>query len=434
MRIDRLEIENFKCFAKQTIDLHSHFTLFVGENGSGKTSVLDALAIAASIWLIQPPDPSLNASCRNVRENEIRLQAKTTGDRTQFEKIRPVRIKATGSLTQQLPDVRGWNRTDSKQEEDLWLLSSLRRIFAVEKEGHIEVPFPVLAYYGAGRAWLPDPSQLHQKENGLAMRWAALQDCFDERIKFDRLANWFRREAIARGSRGGRWRPGFAVVRRAILRCVPDSDDLWFDADRDELVLSIGGVAQPLGNLSAGQRMMMALAGDIAIRALTQNAFLIPPDELGHDDEPVPRVLKETPGLVLIDELDVHLHPKWQRRVASDLKATFPAIQFVCTSHSPQIIGELKPEEIRILDGNGVPHIPPRSFGMDSDRVLEEVMDATRRNRDVEASLRELFDLIDKEDFDRARDKLSSLEKVINEDDPELTRARALMSFLQSPI
>ena len=134
-------------------------------------------------------------------------------------------------------------------------------------------------------------------------------------------------------------RPGFEVVRRAILGCVLGADGVWFDADREQIVLSIDGNAQPFGNLSAGQRMMLALVADIAIKAVTQNAHLLPADELGAEDDPLPRLLRETPGVVLIDELDVHLHPRWQRRAATDLKRTFPGIQFVCTSHSPQVIG-----------------------------------------------------------------------------------------------
>jgi len=177
--------------------------------------------------------------------------------------------------------------------------------------------------------------------------------------------------------------------------------------------------------------MMLALIADLAIKAVTQNAFLLPPDELSPEDEPLPRVLRETPGLVLIDELDVHLHPNWQRRVATDLKETFPSIQFVCTSHSPQVIGEVKPEEVRLLEGGKVT-TPTRSFGIDSSRVLEELMGATSRDESVETLVRQLFGSIDKEDFGAARMLLPEVEAQLGPDDPEVTRARTLMTFLES--
>jgi predicted ATP-binding protein involved in virulence len=268
-------------------------------------------------------------------------------------------------------------------------------------------------YYGAGRAWLPSNQRVPKqaKTEGPARRWAAFYDCFSERIRFAELRRWFLSEAIERGNRSGRWRPGFEVVRRAVLRCVPDSDDVWFSTDRDQIVLSIRGNAQPFDNLSAGQRMMLALTADLAVKAVTQNAFLLPPDELGHDDEPLPRVLRETPGVVLIDELDVHLHPKWQRRVATDLKQTFPSIQFVCTSHSPQVIGEVSPSEVRLLDASEP--VPSQSFGMDSNWILEVLMDGKDMDPDVKKDIKAVQELAVKRDFQRARALLGGLRQRV---------------------
>ena len=292
---------------------------------------------------------------------------------------------------------------------------------------------PVLAYYGAGRAWLPS-NQLTPKphKNGPARRWAAFYDCFNERIRFDELQKWFSRESIERGNRNGQWRPGFEVVRQAVLNCVPDADDVRFDSDRDQIVLSICGSAHPFDNLSSGQRMMLALVADLAIKAVTQNSFLLKETRQNSGDQPL-EVLRQTPGVVLIDELDVHLHPRWQRRAATDLKKTFPSIQFICTSHSPQVIGELKPEEIRLLDFDGVSR-PPYAFGIDSSRVLEEIMHTSSRNDSVANLLQRIAKNIDEEDFPSARSLLSELEAAIGPGDPEVTRANALMHFLESEI
>jgi len=432
MRIDHLHIENFNKFAAQDLDLHPHFTLLVGENGSGKTSILDALSTASAIWLVEVPDSTLRSSGLNILDAEIRLEPQGRGDRIQFHERRPVIIRATGrigdhenvSWTRQ----RGGRRTSNAEAKEA--LGYVQELYARDAAGE-NVLCPVLAYYGAGRAWLASNERVPKpKPNGPARRWSAFYDCFNERIRFAELQQWFSRETIERGNRDGFWRPGFEAVKRAVLRCVPDAEDVWFDSDRQQIVLSIRGNPQPFYNLSAGQRMMLALIADLAIKAVTQNAFLLPPAKLGAEDEPLPRVLKETPGVVLIDELDVHLHPKWQRRVASDLKSTFPSIQFVCTSHSPQVIGEVKPEEVRLL-GDDVT-IPNRSFGIDSSRILEELMEAKPRNESVEALLGKMFNLIDKEDFQTARNLLPELEAELGPDDPEITRARALMTFLES--
>jgi predicted ATP-binding protein involved in virulence len=261
------------------------------------------------------------------------------------------------------------------------------------------------------------------------MRWAAFYDCFNERIRFTELHKWFSRETTERGNRGGKWRPGFEVVRRAVLRCVPDADDVWFDTDRDQIVLSICGNAQPFDNLSAGQRMMLALIADLAIKAVTQNAYLLPPDELGAEDDPVPRVLKLTPGLVLIDEVDVHLHPIWQRRIATDLKGTFPAIQFVCTSHSPQLIGELQPDEIRMMHNN-VFSQPALSFGMDSNWVVEVLMGGSKCNAQVKARLAKIFQLINDRNLAEAECETHLLRGEIGNSD-ELQRAVSMVERIK---
>jgi len=101
MRIDRLHVENFKKFAKEDFDLHPRFTVLVGENGSGKTSVLDALAVAMSIWLVHPPDSEVRNSGRKILRSEIRLEPTKEGDRIQFREVRPTSVTAEGTLAGQ---------------------------------------------------------------------------------------------------------------------------------------------------------------------------------------------------------------------------------------------------------------------------------------------------------------------------------------------
>ena len=357
MRIDRLRIRNFKRFSDHKLDLHPRFTLLVGDNGAGKTTVLDALAIAAGIWLVKPPDSMLANSGRNILRSEIRLGVRQDGDRSRFVECKPVSITARGEIAgRELEWCRqirrhGSRTTNSDAAEALRVVGNhYSRDDAGEK-----VASPVIVYYGAGRAWIPSRSReaATLKVRGPVRRWEAFYDCFQERIRSGDLRIWFQREAIAAANRGGRWRPGYEVVRRAVVRCIPEADDLWYDGDRQEIVLSIAGQAQPFSNLSAGQRMMAALVADVATKAVIQNSHLITED--GEDDPDGPAVLQHTPGMVLVDEIDVHLHPKWQRRVVRDLKETFPKIQFVCTSHSPFIIQSLEAGELRTLDPGGAP-------------------------------------------------------------------------------
>lgn len=353
-RIDRLEIRNFKKFSEYTCDFCPQFTLLVGNNGTGKTTVLDALAVAAGVWLINYPDANLASSGRNILSHEIRAETLKTIDSFRLIDCKPVEVRAMGVIGtetiswQRKISLKGYRTSNSDSKKAMQIVAQL---FEQDRMGE-KSWLPIIGYYGAGRAWLPSNSR-DRKTTKLAhepsRRWDGFHDCLAERIRIGDLQNWFHREAIAALNRHGEMRMAYKVVKFAILHCIPAADNLWFDPDRLEIMLLVDGQALPFNNLSAGQKMMVALIADIAIKMVTQNfAFLAEESEL--DYQTLPQVLQKTPGLVLIDELDVHLHPKWQRRVVNDLKNTFPAVQFVCTSHSPFIIQSISPGELRSLD------------------------------------------------------------------------------------
>lgn len=369
MRIDRLQLRNFKKFEDRTFEFPQplsgpggSFHVLIGENCAGKTTILDAAAVALGVWLERVPDSLLSNSRRRLAPDQKHLTGVAEGDRTQYRQASTeMAIHATGSILDK--ERISWGQSlavgkkkistkDSKQALAL-IESAYDRIRQGEK-----VLLPVIAYYGAGRAWLPhnQRKQMKAKANGPTNRWEAFYDCLNDRIRLSDLNGWFRSEAIERGNRGGSYRPGFEAVFKAAMSIVPGADNLFYDSDRDEVVLSINRELHPFSNLSAGQRSLFALVADIAIKMVTQNNYLLPPDRFGPDDYPLPQVLTETPGVILIDEIDIHLHPKWQRGVVESLKKIFPKIQFIVTTHSPFIVQSLTGDELINLEaGQSVP-------------------------------------------------------------------------------
>lgn len=380
MRIDRLHIGNFKKFEQgaPAFELHPQFTLLVGDNGSGKTSVLDALAVALGLWHKAAP----GSGWRNILEEEIRLQPVPVGDRVQFKPQLPSRITAEGQIgshgqlrwTRMIRD--GGTRTTNAEarEAEAAIVETVR---AAEAQ---RAPLPVLAYYGAGRAWLPTNKRpAFRASQRKPQQFDAYRNCLDTRIHDRELNEWFLLEAAAANGHG-EGRPGYRAVKQAVLACIPDADGLRYDSDLKEIVLSIRGFEQPFYNLSAGQRMMLAMVADIAIKAVTLNAYLLGPDQAGASDPS--QIFQLSPGVVLIDELDVHLHPRWQRRVVDDLKRTFPAIQFVCASHSALVIQSLPASSIVRLDGR----LPLDWEGENSvEDVLEDVQGVEQPQRSRKA-------------------------------------------------
>jgi predicted ATP-binding protein involved in virulence len=439
MRIDRLIINNFKKFSDYTLELHPQFTLLIGDNGTGKTTLLDALAIASGVWLVNPPDSTLSNSKRNILPSEIRLEAVKSAGITQFIEQKPTQIQAIGRIGNQ--DSVHWSRkinvngSRTSNVEAKSALQIISDLFQRDQAGE-QIWFPVIAYYGAGRTWLP-PSKASRKkarpDQGISRRWDAFYDCFEERIRLADLQTWFQKEAIAALQRNGKMRPSYDVVKWATLRCIPEANDLWFDGDRSEIVVSIEHQPIPFSNLSAGQKMMVALIADIAIKVVSQNTKFLPA-VADLNDQTLHPILKQTPGLVLIDEIDVHLHPKWQRRVVNDLQSTFPSIQFVCTTHSPQVIGQIEPESLRIIYEDHQGRIrtitPKQALGMDSSWILENLMAASARDIKIEQDLETIFDAISEENYCQARQLSENLGKKVGEF-PELQEATSLLDRLE---
>ena len=425
MRIDRLELKNFKKYEDATFEFpRSHdavpgngsFHVLIGENGSGKTTILDAAAVALGVWLEKVPDSMLASSRRSLTADQKRLIGAKSGDRTLFHRVaEAMSVRANGTILGEADISWGPALEVGKTNiSNKFSKAALAKIWSAYQQNERRL-LPIICYYGAGRAWLAhnERKKLKAKTNGPANRWEGLYDCLNERIRMADLSHWFQAEHIEMGNRQGRYRPGFEAVRRAVLACVPGADGIWFDSASEEIALSIDGQAQPFGNLSAGQRVMLALVADLAIRMVTQNNYLVPPEALGPEDELLPRVLAQTPGVVLIDELDVHLHPKWQRSVTGDLKRTFPMVQFITTTHSPQVIGGVKPDEIIRLLPDGKYDVPAQSYGMDTNWILEVLMDADKEVPEIKHGIESIFDLIAQRNLDGAQSQVALLRERI---------------------
>ena len=416
MRIDRLHVRNIKGFKEKSLKLNPRFTLLVGDNGAGKTTLLDALAVAAGVWLVKPPDSTLVSSGRNILKEEIRLEPLKEEERTQLIECKPVTIEAEGEIADR--SVK-WLRqistegTRTSNADASEALNLIRRHYSRVHAGD-KLVTPVIAYYGAGRSWLPYRSRQLKRTTsfGPVRRWEAFYDCFAERIRQNDLQKWFQRELFA-FAKESKWRPGYDIVKGSILHCIPGADELWYDVDRAEVVLRFGSKSTAYSNLSAGQRMMVALIADIAIKAVTQNSHLIGKDSRRDVGTNLPQLLQQTPGLVLIDEIDAHLHPRWQRRVVGDLKHLFPKIQFVCTSHSPFVIQSLDIGEVRSLDKSGP--LSTEYANVSIEDIAEEIQKVTvpqqsERARKLSETATKYFSPLKKREKDGISDELKRAE------------------------
>lgn len=217
---------------------------------------------------------------------------------------------------------------------------------------------PLVSYYGTGRLWdLPRDRRTTETDSRLAKkdqlsRLYGYRNSVDPRLSVSELEEWIERQFLIAFEHSQRNTPLFHVVERALTGMLEDVSAIRYSAQRREVMVEFGmGTQLPFRALSDGQRTMLSMAGDIARKAATLNPFL------GDN------VMEETPGVVLIDELDLHLHPKWQRHVIEDLRRTFPKIQFFATTHSPFLIQSLRTgDELIVLDGLTTPDVASQSI------------------------------------------------------------------------
>lgn len=376
MRIDSLLIENFKGFACRELSFHPEFNLVVGDNGLGKTSVLEALSVAAGSWFLG----LRGYDTRHIRADEVRLQGFSTDEGVNWEHQYPCVIEARGNI---LGNDLAWRRAlnsadgrttygDAKNIKELASATDNK-----VREGEL-VTLPIISYYSTGRLWnIPreqarvNSSKQIKDKSGLS-RLEAYRNSVDPRLSVSDLIEWIARQSWRAFQKGGAQSPAFSVARSALVQNVQGAVDVYFDAEYGEVIVQfVNGTKQPFNNLSDGQRCMLALVGDLARKAATLNP------QLGD------RVLAETSGIVMIDELDLHLHPKWQRRVTEDLRTTFPRLQFICSTHSPFLIQSLRSgEELIMLDGQ-----PTANLG---DLPLEQIARGIQGVVDPEVSERYL--------------------------------------------
>lgn len=415
MQIQHLRLKNFRGFELFELDFHPEVTLLVGRNGSGKTGVLEGLAVAMGAWFAGMA--TLKSQDRTIQSSDTRLSRLNTAGLPTLEPSYPVVVEATGTVagvdvawTRELRHPDGRTTWGGTRE-----LSELAA--AVEQEiasGEV-VELPVIAYYTAGRLWV---QKRDRDRGGLGSRLdgytAALEVASDPK-RFEAWMAWREEDRIQRMAEAneqgkdlkGVRSPQLEAVQEAARGCLEGAKRFYYSANHRELRVEFDdGTQLPYDCLSDGQRSLVAMAADIAWRCAQLNPFF------GAE------AAQKTKGVVLIDEIELHLHPAWQRRVLADLRRTFPQIQIVATTHSPLVIGAAKRDWIRPLKSG-----EPRAFGVghvegrDINAILRELMGVGPRPERTQQAITAVEQALECENVAGARELLEQLREQLGEHD-----------------
>ena len=432
MQLNRIRIENYRCFKHIAIEFDEHVTLIVGKNGTGKTAILDAAAVSISTFLLGID----GGVSRNILKDDARYEFHNLNGTIDPQHQFPVNIDSFGVYMKQ-QDVK-WRRslnyengkTTIKDAEGLTYIA--KKVQHQIMTGDKSLVLPLISYYGTGRLYAQKKEKRNRESLTEFKRQVGYVDCMAAESNEKLMLNWFQTQTLKslqqQQKTGLLEKPVLLkIVEKAICRSYERisgsrNTSLVFDLDTHKLVLefeTVNGCAQrfAMDEMSDGYKNTLSMIGDIAYRMAVLNPVL--------GDQ----VLEKTPGVVLIDEIDLHLHPQWQQTILSDLHAIFPCIQFIVTSHAPAVINSVSRDQIRILD-HGEIYLPAaQTYGRDANSILREVMQVPERPADVKERLDLFYSYMDKNDYENADKVLKEVEDIVGTTDPDIAAARTSLEL-----
>lgn len=426
MRINKLKLQNFRCYENLEIDFDKELTVVVGFNGKGKTAIFDALVIALAPYLEQFGEKGRRIEYRDVRR--IPRYKEDGMHIASMENQYPVRVQAACTLANgtQIASSRCLDE-DGRRGGDASALSAYGGMLAGSVDRDEETLLPVLGYYGTQRIWIDSRLMTHI-DKSLAERIWGYDECLEPSSSYSSFGTWFEhitKCAQEHEEHGGDCHSDYHMVKQAVQNAVNASlastgfGGIYYNYELDSFVVSHPDIGEMLvDSLSDGFRSVISMVADLAYRMVRLNPFL------GE------RAVLDTPGIVLIDEIDMHLHPLWQQTVLGDLRNAFPKLQFVVTTHSPQVLSSVPASSIRVLSWGkqfeGVRHVA-FSLGAESDQILRQIQNVSSRPKGL-AIVRDLehyLELVseDKWDTEEALNLRKKLDEWSRGYEPALLRA-----------
>jgi predicted ATP-binding protein involved in virulence len=418
IKIKSIQIKNFRNISQKRIPIQPSFNLFIGNNATGKTSLLDAFSISLSLLLetitfqhhikIKTKDIRrkifINQGQPDLQENyplDIQTQANIENRNIYWSQTFYNPTEIDKKYTQQPIGPQ----KDTSYKDLHWLSWHITEAVQAGQE----IILPLFCYYGTQRLWINQP--LPHPTSGPPTKLTRLdgyKDCLNPASTQEHFMRWMRHQAYAQAQSGVEL-PQPKGVAQAVVECIPDARRVYYDILHEELRIEwADGSLQDFGVLSDGYRNMLAMVADMAWRATMLNPHLgaEAPAKVG--------------GVVLIDELDLHLHPKWQRIVVDSLRRVFPNVQFIATTHSPFIIQSLRDGELINLD-EGTQPAPYE--GKSPEDIAEFVQGVpmpqrSKRYQDMFEAAQRYFDL---------------LERVPAASEEEVARLKAELDELTAP-
>ncbi|MCM1089791.1 MAG: AAA family ATPase [Butyrivibrio sp.] len=423
MTIKNIVLKNYRCFEDIEIDFHEKLTVIVGDNGSGKTSILEGVAVSLGT-MFMGLDGQAGLS---INKKDVRLKAYSMGESEDVQPQFPVEITAIGDIDgQEITWKRSLNGENGNTTvKDAKAMIDVAKSYQKRlRDGDATLVLPIIAYYGTGRLWdyhrekKTDTFKDNTKTNGYI-------DSLDGTANIKLMMNWFKKKTlqkIQKRSEGVREFKELLIVYQAMSKCYEritgyQNVDFSYNLDTNEIeccYIDEDGFRMniPLSQMSDGYKSTISLIADIAYRM----AVLNPQQGMN--------VIDNTDGVVLVDEVDLHLHPEWQHRILGDLQEIFPRVQFIVTTHAPAVISSAKSENLVILKDYEVMDANAEIYGNDVNSILKDIMGVSERNPVIAALFSQFYSLLNEGRYDEAEKILDEIDGQRDYHDKEVAADR----------
>jgi predicted ATP-binding protein involved in virulence len=431
MKLQNLSLANFKGFEQIDLDFESDVTVLAGINGIGKSSVLYAIAVILSKVL--PLFTSSRSRPRYFENDDIYIKKKPTNQflvtmqlEVIFQLINVSIYKAIDEKSDNSDHCIVIIRNDDEPSEERYrpltqtptggIVVGIDSMYVALNNLKNAKNQPIAVYFSPKRQLPGRPRSLPEQKpfkTSQAYNFALN----DREVELREFLDWFRTQ-----EKLGSATKILDALRAAITEFIPEFTNLQIrEQPTLAFVVEKNGKPFQLHQLSDGERGLLAIVFDLTRRLAIANPESTNP-------------IAEGSAIVLIDEIELHLHPTWQRQVLRRFTSTFKNCQFIVTTHSPQVIGQAKAEKLRLLYPNDQGRVmvttPGQALGMDSSWILQNIMGASARDYETEQKLSAIFEAIDQDDYESARSGIVKLSKEVG-NFPDLQEASSLLDGLE---
>ena len=410
MYLKNVTIKNFKAISDMTLEFQEGINLLIGDNGAGKTSVLDALSIGLGGYLAG----ITGVPSKNILSDQVRFEVVKMGEASSALKYQiPTEVECTLNVEEN-KDYH-WVRRRKDEHPNSKTTVSDRAIceYAYALTNGMSETLPVLSYQSEARVWQQKRgdfgSVLKEKLNDRRQGYIG---CLDYSLDIKGIKEWclkMEMEAFRSATKIAEYEAFKKLTASAMQKMndLPTCPEIYYSRQVEDMVYEENGQIMPISYLSAGYQSFLWMVMDIAYRAaiLNPNVF----ESLG-----------QIPGIVLIDELDMHLHPKWQWNVIKALKETFPKIQFIIATHSPIVISSCKHERlIRISDNHRVDYLAD-AYAYSVEDILRYRQGSNEKPEMVVNWIKEFDEAMNLDDLETANMIIEEMKEELGEEHSEV--------------